>query len=224
MTVAGLPTDQRLINALGDVEGWDSAEVCSVLGLSETNQRVLLHRALEGPSGARRLHAEGSPVSELSCQQIVKLVTDYAEDAMSTEERQPFEHHLTHERGVRGTELQRSDTRSHRRGSAAGSRQQRCASLSNGVAVRASTPSSRIRSPRRTRPRRYSPAPASNGSQSSSTRTTGRFGAGSCESFSDSTPESGERYEYLGRLDLPSEVAVDACRPCASTAAPSHFR
>jgi RNA polymerase sigma-70 factor (ECF subfamily) len=43
--IAGLPTGQRLVITLRDVEGWDSAEVCSVLELSETNQRVLLHRA-----------------------------------------------------------------------------------------------------------------------------------------------------------------------------------
>ncbi len=28
-----------------DVEGWDSADVCAALGLTEANQRVLLHRA-----------------------------------------------------------------------------------------------------------------------------------------------------------------------------------
>jgi RNA polymerase sigma-70 factor, ECF subfamily len=44
-TIATLPTGQRLVITLRDVEGWDSAEVCSVLELSETNQRVLLHRA-----------------------------------------------------------------------------------------------------------------------------------------------------------------------------------
>ena len=44
-TVAGLPDGQRLVISLRDIEGWDSAEVCSVLELSETNQRVLLHRA-----------------------------------------------------------------------------------------------------------------------------------------------------------------------------------
>jgi RNA polymerase sigma-70 factor, ECF subfamily len=44
-TIKDLPDGQRIVITLRDVEGWDSAEVCSVLELSETNQRVLLHRA-----------------------------------------------------------------------------------------------------------------------------------------------------------------------------------
>jgi RNA polymerase sigma-70 factor (ECF subfamily) len=44
-TIASLPDGQRVVITLRDVEGWDSAEVCSVLDVSETNQRVLLHRA-----------------------------------------------------------------------------------------------------------------------------------------------------------------------------------
>jgi RNA polymerase sigma-70 factor (ECF subfamily) len=44
-TIGCLPDGQRIVISLRDVEGWDSAEVCSVLELSETNQRVLLHRA-----------------------------------------------------------------------------------------------------------------------------------------------------------------------------------
>ena len=40
-----LPPAQREVITLRDVEGWDSAEVCAVLELSEGNQRVLLHRA-----------------------------------------------------------------------------------------------------------------------------------------------------------------------------------
>ena len=42
--VATLPETQRTVVVLRDLEGWSSAEVCNVLGLSETNQRVLLHR------------------------------------------------------------------------------------------------------------------------------------------------------------------------------------
>lgn len=40
-----LPEGQRAVIQLRDVEGWSSQEVCESLGLSEINQRVLLHRA-----------------------------------------------------------------------------------------------------------------------------------------------------------------------------------
>lgn len=42
--IARLPTTQRLVVVLRDVEDWSAADVCRVLELSESNQRVLLHR------------------------------------------------------------------------------------------------------------------------------------------------------------------------------------
>jgi RNA polymerase sigma-70 factor (ECF subfamily) len=44
-TIEALPPAQREVIALRDVEGWPSNEVCDALEISETNQRVLLHRA-----------------------------------------------------------------------------------------------------------------------------------------------------------------------------------
>jgi len=43
--IEALPATQREIITLRDVEGWSSEETCSLLGISEGNQRVLLHRA-----------------------------------------------------------------------------------------------------------------------------------------------------------------------------------
>lgn len=43
--IAALPETQRTVITLRDVEGWSSDEVRNALELSETNQRVILHRA-----------------------------------------------------------------------------------------------------------------------------------------------------------------------------------
>lgn len=43
--VATLPDSQREVITLRDIEGLSSTEVCNLLHLTETNQRVLLHRA-----------------------------------------------------------------------------------------------------------------------------------------------------------------------------------
>lgn len=43
--IQALPPNQREVIRLRDVLGWTSAEVCNALDITETNQRVLLHRA-----------------------------------------------------------------------------------------------------------------------------------------------------------------------------------
>src|SRR6266849_9251639 len=51
---------QRIVVALRDVHGWPAAEVCEVLGLSEANQRVLLHRGRSRLRGALEVYFAGN--------------------------------------------------------------------------------------------------------------------------------------------------------------------
>jgi RNA polymerase sigma-70 factor (ECF subfamily) len=43
--VETLPENQRAVITLRDIDGFDAEEACEILGISEGNQRVLLHRA-----------------------------------------------------------------------------------------------------------------------------------------------------------------------------------
>jgi len=51
-----LPPAQREVITLRDVDGWSSEEVRNALDISETNQRVLLHRARSKVRGAIEQH------------------------------------------------------------------------------------------------------------------------------------------------------------------------
>jgi RNA polymerase sigma-70 factor (ECF subfamily) len=59
--IAALPPNQRVVLTLRDVEGVDSADVCHVLEITETNQRVLLHRARGRVRAALAEYMDGDP-------------------------------------------------------------------------------------------------------------------------------------------------------------------
>jgi RNA polymerase sigma-70 factor (ECF subfamily) len=58
--LATLAPRQREVIVLRDVEGWSAAEVCNILGVTDTNQRVLLHRAREKVRHEMRQYLSGS--------------------------------------------------------------------------------------------------------------------------------------------------------------------
>jgi RNA polymerase sigma-70 factor (ECF subfamily) len=57
--IDALPPNQRIVITMRDVEGLPSEEVCNALGISETNQRVLLHRARSKVRGQLEQYLEG---------------------------------------------------------------------------------------------------------------------------------------------------------------------
>lgn len=56
--IAALPASQREVITLRDIEQWTAEEVCNVLGISQTNQRVLLHRARSRVRAALEVYFE----------------------------------------------------------------------------------------------------------------------------------------------------------------------
>jgi RNA polymerase sigma-70 factor, ECF subfamily len=55
-----LPEAQRLVLTLHDINGCSPEEVCNILSISETNQRVLLHRARSKVRGKVESHFSNS--------------------------------------------------------------------------------------------------------------------------------------------------------------------
>ena len=56
LAIESLPEVQRLVLTMRDVNGSSAEEVCNVLAISETNQRVLLHRARSKVRGILENH------------------------------------------------------------------------------------------------------------------------------------------------------------------------
>jgi RNA polymerase sigma-70 factor (ECF subfamily) len=59
--IQALPPRQAEVLALRDIEGWEPEEVCAALGITDGNQRILLHRARSKVRAAlERYFAEGA--------------------------------------------------------------------------------------------------------------------------------------------------------------------
>jgi RNA polymerase sigma-70 factor, ECF subfamily len=58
--VGRLPDQQRAVITLRDMEGYSSDEVCEILGISQANQRLLLHRARASVRSALETYYPGS--------------------------------------------------------------------------------------------------------------------------------------------------------------------
>ena len=57
--IDALPRTQRLVITMRDVDGLAPDEICNILSISETNQRVLLHRARSKVRGPLERYLEG---------------------------------------------------------------------------------------------------------------------------------------------------------------------
>jgi RNA polymerase sigma-70 factor (ECF subfamily) len=91
--IESLPEAQRLVLKMRDVNGWTAEEVSNVLAVSETNQRVLLHRARSRVRG------------------ILETYFSTSEPQRKRDSAQPQEQGRN--RDATGTDLQRIDRTDH---------------------------------------------------------------------------------------------------------------
>jgi RNA polymerase sigma-70 factor (ECF subfamily) len=78
-----LPEAQRLVLTMRDVDGWTAEEVCNALEISETNQRVLLHRARSKVRGILENHFSHSGRSDCDRSRIELQGTDGTDHGIS---------------------------------------------------------------------------------------------------------------------------------------------
>ena len=93
-----LPPAQRTVVVLRDVAGYAAPSICNILEITETNMRVLLHRARSHSNRARaifrRHSAEFREHSVVDCNELVEVITDYLEETLPQHDRERFESHL----------------------------------------------------------------------------------------------------------------------------------
>ena len=77
-----LPEAQRLVLTMRDVNGWTAEEVCNALTISETNQRVLLHRARSKVRGILENHYSNSGRADCDGSGIDLQGTDGADNGL----------------------------------------------------------------------------------------------------------------------------------------------
>jgi len=101
--IDSLPEAQRLVLTMRDVNGWTAEEVCNVLAISETNQRVLLHRARSKVRGILETYFSTSDPQR-------KRDSAQPQDARKRDSVQPQERN----RDATGTDVQGIDRTDHR--------------------------------------------------------------------------------------------------------------
>ncbi len=80
--VERLPENQRLVLTMRDVNGWTAEEVRNALSISETNQRVLLHRARSKVRGILENHYSNSGKADRDGKRIGLQGTDGADNGL----------------------------------------------------------------------------------------------------------------------------------------------
>ena len=93
---------------LRDVDGLSGHEVCEALNISEANQKGPSAPWAKPDTPDDRRRARRRPMilglrKELACQEIVEIITDYLENALSRSQRRRFEAHLAGASTVRST-------------------------------------------------------------------------------------------------------------------------
>ncbi len=88
--IDALPPMQAEVIRLRDVLGWSSEEVRNALDLTDTNQRVLLHRARTKVRAAVEAHLRsvGRMTTTIMCRELLELISGYLDGALPPAHRQ----------------------------------------------------------------------------------------------------------------------------------------